>query len=92
MYMYLCVYFFLLSCLFSLIQVINFYMNLLVERNKMPGFPVLYAFSTFFYSKLSSMGYNAVKRWTKEVDLFQHDIILVPIHIRLHWALVVNTF
>ncbi|XP_039212294.1 sentrin-specific protease 2 [Crotalus tigris] len=69
--------------------VINFYMNLLVERNKMPGFPVLYAFSTFFYSKLSSMGYNAVKRWTKEVDLFQHDIILVPIHIRLHWALVV---
>uniref|UniRef100_A0A1W7RD34 Ubiquitin-like protease family profile domain-containing protein n=1 Tax=Agkistrodon contortrix contortrix TaxID=8713 RepID=A0A1W7RD34_AGKCO len=69
--------------------VINFYMNLLVERNKMPGFPVLYAFSTFFYSKLSSMGYNAVKRWTKEVDLFQHDIILVPIHIRLHWALVI---
>ncbi|KAM3834848.1 sentrin-specific protease 2 isoform 1-T1 [Vipera latastei] len=69
--------------------VINFYMNLLVERNKMPGFPVLYAFSTFFYSKLSSMGYNAVKRWTKEVDLFQHDIVLVPIHIRLHWALVV---
>ncbi|KAG8135847.1 putative Sentrin-specific protease 2 protein [Naja naja] len=58
-------------------------------RNKMPGFPVLYVFSTFFYSKLSSMGYNAVKRWTKEVDLFQHDIILVPIHIRLHWALVV---
>ncbi|XP_070609223.1 sentrin-specific protease 2 isoform X2 [Erythrolamprus reginae] len=69
--------------------VINFYMNLLVERNKIQRFPVLYAFSTFFYSKLSSMGYNAVKRWTKEVDLFQHDIILVPIHIRLHWALVV---
>ncbi|XP_032081853.1 sentrin-specific protease 2 [Thamnophis elegans] len=69
--------------------VINFYMNLLVERNKMQRFPALYAFSTFFYSKLSSMGYNAVKRWTKEVDLFQHDIILVPIHIRLHWALVV---
>ncbi|XP_060538823.1 sentrin-specific protease 2 isoform X3 [Pantherophis guttatus] len=69
--------------------VINFYMNLLVERNKMQRFPVLYAFSTFFYSKLNSMGYNAVKRWTKEVDLFQHDIILVPIHIRLHWALVV---
>ncbi|XP_007420694.1 sentrin-specific protease 2 isoform X1 [Python bivittatus] len=69
--------------------VINFYMNLLVERNKMPGYPVLYAFSTFFYSKLSCTGYNAVKRWTKEVDLFQHDIILVPIHIRVHWALVV---
>nr|XP_060624019.1 sentrin-specific protease 2 isoform X2 [Anolis sagrei ordinatus] len=69
--------------------VINFYMNLLVERNKRQGFPLLYAFSTFFYPKLSSAGYNAVRRWTKEVDLFQHDLILVPIHIRVHWALVV---
>ncbi|XP_044290559.1 sentrin-specific protease 2 isoform X2 [Varanus komodoensis] len=69
--------------------IINFYMNLLMERNKRPGFPVLYAFSTFFYPKLNSAGYNSVRRWTKEVDLFQHDIILVPIHIRVHWALVV---
>ncbi|XP_042316484.1 sentrin-specific protease 2 isoform X3 [Sceloporus undulatus] len=69
--------------------VINFYMNLLVERNKRHGFPVLYAFSTFFYPKLNTAGYNAVRRWTKEVDLFQHDMILVPIHIRVHWALVV---
>ncbi|XP_061492516.1 sentrin-specific protease 2 [Rhineura floridana] len=69
--------------------VINFYMNLLVERNKQLGFPALYAFNTFFYPKLSTEGYNAVRRWTKEVDLFQHDMILVPIHIRVHWALVV---
>ncbi|CAI5775366.1 sentrin-specific protease 2 isoform X1 [Podarcis lilfordi] len=69
--------------------VINFYMNLLMERNKQLGFPVLYAFNTFFYPKLSSEGYNGVRRWTKQVDLFQHDIILVPIHIRVHWALVV---
>ncbi|XP_042316483.1 sentrin-specific protease 2 isoform X2 [Sceloporus undulatus] len=38
---------------------------------------------------LNTAGYNAVRRWTKEVDLFQHDMILVPIHIRVHWALVV---
>ncbi|KAH0623919.1 hypothetical protein JD844_007118 [Phrynosoma platyrhinos] len=40
--------------------VINFYMNLLVERNKRQGLPVLYAFSTFFYPKLNTAGYNAV--------------------------------
>ncbi|XP_062988402.1 sentrin-specific protease 2 isoform X2 [Elgaria multicarinata webbii] len=77
------------ECLPDLTEVINFYMNLLVERNKRPGFPVLYAFSTFFYPKLNSVGYDSVRRWTKEVDLFQHDMILVPIHIRVHWALVV---
>ncbi|XP_054839245.1 sentrin-specific protease 2 isoform X2 [Eublepharis macularius] len=69
--------------------IINFYMNLLVDRNKRPGLPVLYAFSTFFYPKLHSEGYNMVKKWTKGVDLFQHDMILVPIHIRVHWGLLV---
>ncbi|XP_066478014.1 sentrin-specific protease 2 [Tiliqua scincoides] len=69
--------------------IINFYMNLLVERNKRPGLPVLYAFSTFFYPKLNSEGYKAVRRWTKGVDLFQYDMLLVPIHVRVHWGLVV---
>nr|XP_056705505.1 sentrin-specific protease 2 [Euleptes europaea] len=69
--------------------IINFYMNLLVDRNKRPGLPVLFAFSTFFYPKLCSEGYNAVRKWTKVVDLFQHDMILVPIHIKIHWGLVV---
>ncbi|KAM9128014.1 sentrin-specific protease 2 isoform 2-T2 [Pangshura tecta] len=70
-------------------EVINFYMNLLVERNKQQGFPVLHAFSTFFYPKLISGGYQAVKRWTKGVDLFKQDLIFVPIHLRVHWGLVV---
>ncbi|XP_048362338.1 sentrin-specific protease 2 isoform X2 [Sphaerodactylus townsendi] len=69
--------------------IINFYMTLLADRNKRPGLPVLYAFSTFFYPKLCSEGYNAVRKWTKELDLFQYDMILVPIHIQIHWGLVV---
>ncbi|XP_060097999.1 sentrin-specific protease 2 isoform X2 [Heteronotia binoei] len=69
--------------------IINFYMNLLVDRNKRPGLPALYAFSTFFYPKLNSEGYSAVSKWTKGVDLFQHDMILVPIHIQIHWGLLV---
>ncbi|OXB65267.1 hypothetical protein ASZ78_001574 [Callipepla squamata] len=70
-------------------EVINFYMNLLVERNKKDNYPTLYAFSTFFYPKLISLGYGAVRRWTRNVDLFKYDIILVPIHLREHWTLVV---
>ncbi|XP_075616842.1 sentrin-specific protease 2 isoform X1 [Balearica regulorum gibbericeps] len=70
-------------------EVINFYMALLVERNKKEGYPAVYAFSTFFYPKLVSGGYKAVRRWTRGVDLFKQDLILVPIHLRVHWALVV---
>lgn len=71
-------------------QVINFYMTLLVERSKEEGYPAVHAFSTFFYPKLISGGYKAVRRWTRGVDLFQQDLILVPIHLRVHWALVVS--
>ncbi|NXP27675.1 SENP2 protease, partial [Scytalopus superciliaris] len=70
-------------------EVINFYMNLLVERSKKEGYPALHAFSTFFYPKLCSGGYQAVRRWTRGVDLFKQHLILVPIHLKVHWALLV---
>ncbi|OBS74984.1 hypothetical protein A6R68_14468, partial [Neotoma lepida] len=68
-------------------EVINFYMNLLVERSKKQGYPALHAFSTFFYPKLKSGGYQAVKRWTKGVNLFEQELVLVPIHRKVHWSL-----
>uniref|UniRef100_A0A8C3XH24 SUMO specific peptidase 2 n=1 Tax=Cyanoderma ruficeps TaxID=181631 RepID=A0A8C3XH24_9PASS len=70
-------------------KIMNFYMGLLVERSKKQGYPSVYAFSTFFYSKLSSTSHKGVKKWTKGVDIFEHDIILVPIHLRSHWTLLV---
>ncbi|XP_068001300.1 sentrin-specific protease 2-like isoform X1 [Melanerpes formicivorus] len=70
-------------------EVINFYMRLIAERSKKEGFAAVHAFSTFFYPKLISGGYTAVRRWTRGVDLFQQDLIFVPIHLRVHWALVV---
>uniref|UniRef100_A0A8C2IEK4 Si:dkey-21c19.3 n=1 Tax=Cyprinus carpio TaxID=7962 RepID=A0A8C2IEK4_CYPCA len=73
-------------------EVINFYMNLLVERSKRPNLPSAYTFNTFFFPKLRSSGYNAVRRWTKKVDIFSVDIILVPVHLGVHWCLSVVDF
>ncbi|KFP76559.1 Sentrin-specific protease 2, partial [Apaloderma vittatum] len=70
-------------------EVINFYMSLLMERSKKEGYPVVHAFSTFFYPKLKSEGQKAVTRWTRGVDLFKQDLVLVPIHLGVHWTLVV---
>ena len=36
-----------------------------------------------------SEGYEAVQRWTKKVDIFKFDQILVPIHSPNHWTLAV---
>ncbi|KAM7331064.1 hypothetical protein ACRRTK_010253 [Alexandromys fortis] len=68
--------------------VMNFYMNLLVRRNDSEDYPALHVFSTFFYTKLKHGGYSAVKRWTRGINLFEKEIILVPIHQQVHWSLI----
>ncbi|XP_070766894.1 sentrin-specific protease 1 [Enoplosus armatus] len=73
-------------------EVINFYMNLLVERSKDPNRPSVNTFNTFFYPKLRSSGYSAVRRWTKKMDIFSKDILLVPVHLGVHWCLSVVDF
>lgn len=78
------------SWLLFLPQIINFYMNLLMERSKEKGLPAVHAFNTFFFTKLKTAGYQAVKRWTKKVDIFSVDLLLVPIHLGVHWCLAVS--
>lgn len=73
-------------------EVINFYMNLLVERSKDPSLPSVNTFNTFFYPKLRSSGYSAVRRWTKKTDIFSKDILLIPVHLGVHWCLSVVDF
>nr|XP_014340292.1 PREDICTED: sentrin-specific protease 1 isoform X2 [Latimeria chalumnae] len=73
-------------------EIINFYMNLLVERSKEKGMPKVHAFNTFFFPKLKMSGFQAVKRWTKKVDIFQMSLLLVPVHLGVHWCLAVVDF
>lgn len=73
-------------------EVINFYMNLIIERAKDSKWPNAYAMNTFFYPKVSKDGYNSVRRWTKKVDLFAYDIIVFPIHLSMHWCVAIVDF
>ncbi|XP_076871674.1 sentrin-specific protease 2 [Brachyhypopomus gauderio] len=72
-------------------EVINFYLNLVMARSEQTGRKV-YCFSTFFFPKLLSGGHPAVRRWTKAVDLFLYDVILVPLHLGVHWSLAAVEF
>lgn len=73
-------------------EVINAYMFLIVTRGKRPNYKSVYAFNTFFYPKLRESGYTSVKRWTRKVDIFSHDFLLIPVHLGNHWCLAVVDF
>lgn len=53
----------------------------------------VHAFSCLFYGKLTEAkgkpAHTLVCRWTKSVDLFALDFVIIPINLGLHWSLCV---
>lgn len=51
------------------------------------GYWSVHFFSSFFWQKLQSQGYKGVQRWSRRVDLFTKDLILLPINLgQAHWV------
>lgn len=74
-------------------EVINFYMNLLITRGTSSDkYPKVHAMNTFFYPKLLSGGHSSLKRWTRKVDIFAQDLLVVPIHLDIHWCMLIVDF
>ena len=54
----------------------------------------IHAFSCLFYTKLceekeEESAHAVVARWTKNVNLFEKDFVLVPVNMSYHWSLTV---
>ncbi|XP_070609834.1 sentrin-specific protease 5 [Erythrolamprus reginae] len=65
-------------------QIINMYGELIMDA--VPD--KVHFFNSFFHRQLVTKGYNGVKRWTKKVDLFKKTLLLIPIHLEVHWSLI----
>ncbi|KAI7834419.1 hypothetical protein BX661DRAFT_138513 [Kickxella alabastrina] len=79
-------------------EVINFYMQLIMGRSanagggKAASLPKVHAFNTFFFSTLRENGYARVKRWTRRIDVFAMDLVVVPVHLGVHWCCAIVDF
>lgn len=51
-----------------------------------------YTFSQFFYTRLAGSQHDQVARWTKNVNLFAKDYIVIPINIQMQWLLAIICF
>ncbi|XP_022171502.1 sentrin-specific protease 1-like [Myzus persicae] len=69
-------------------EVINHYLSMIVARDPTN----IHTFDTFFYSKLSSQGYQSVRRWSRKKDIFACKKMFSPIHLGNHWCLICVNF
>lgn len=65
-------------------QVINMYGELIMEATNHK----VHFFNSFFYRQFVAKGYEGVRRWTKKVDLFSKTLLLIPLHLEIHWSLI----
>lgn len=72
-------------------SVINFYLELLAERSRnRHGLPKVHCMNTNLYVQLNLGGFVKVNRWTKKVDIFDNEIVVIPIHRnRNHWCMAI---
>lgn len=64
-------------------ECINGYLQLVQQRDP----DRIHVFSTFFYASLTKRGYESVQRWTRRFDLFAKELILIPVHLGMHWTM-----
>ena len=74
-------------------EVVNFYFNLIKQRNeKDKNLPKVHVFNTYFYPKIMKSGHAGVKKFARKINIFEMDVILVPVHLGMHWCLTVIDF
>lgn len=80
-------------------NLIGFYLRYLEERLEETRPEVakrVYFFNTFFFASLTNtqrgkrgINYEAVEKWTRSVDIFAFDYVIVPINESAHWYLAI---
>eukprot|EP00698_Gefionella_okellyi_P017895 TRINITY_DN5306_c0_g1_i1.p1 TRINITY_DN5306_c0_g1~~TRINITY_DN5306_c0_g1_i1.p1 ORF type:complete len:751 (+),score=148.39 TRINITY_DN5306_c0_g1_i1:288-2255(+) len=71
-------------------NLVNFYIKFMQREKMTPDMlSQCHFFNTFFFSSLQTRGYEAVKRWTKSVDIFTKKYIFIPINDAAHWTLII---
>ena len=76
-------------------NLIGFYLRYLehyLEREKPETAKKVYFFNSYFFERLTqpqkgtkAINYAAVQKWTRTVDIFSRDFVVVPVNENLHW-------
>ncbi|OAL38088.1 hypothetical protein AYO20_02540 [Fonsecaea nubica] len=71
------------------------YLETRMEKSNPEVLKRMHFFNTYFYEALSKtkgkrgINYESVSRWTKNINLFSRDFIVVPVNENYHWYLAI---
>ncbi|GER55569.1 sentrin/sumo-specific protease [Striga asiatica] len=81
--------------------IIDFYIKYLVNNTNKEKQRRFHFFNTFFFQKLLDMdrdlsrdcensdSFHRVRKWTRNINIFEKDYIFIPVNFSLHWSLIV---
>ncbi|KAK7302577.1 hypothetical protein RJT34_13469 [Clitoria ternatea] len=81
--------------------IIDFYIKYLKSKLPTDEQERFHFFNSFFFRKLADLdkdpssacdgraAFQRVRKWTRKVNLFEKDYILIPVNYSLHWSLIV---
>ncbi|KAL8541828.1 hypothetical protein ACS0TY_002907 [Phlomoides rotata] len=81
--------------------IIDFYFKYLSGKIRTKERHRFHFFNTFFFQKLDALrrdssrakerqdAFHSVRKWTKNVNIFETDYIFVPVNFSLHWSLII---
>ncbi|KAK7328093.1 hypothetical protein VNO77_22189 [Canavalia gladiata] len=81
--------------------IIDFYIKYLKNKLQTDEQDRFHFFNSFFFRKLADLdkdpssacdgraAFQRVRKWTRKVNLFEKDYLLIPINYSLHWSLIV---
>ncbi|KAG9770933.1 hypothetical protein KCU88_g6479, partial [Aureobasidium melanogenum] len=80
-------------------NLISFFMQYLetyLERSNPELYRDMYFYNTYFYEALTKnvkgkkgINYDAVSRWTKNINIFKRKFVVVPVNENFHWYLAI---
>lgn len=79
----------------NLISFFMQYLETFMEKNRPDLYKRTYFFNTYFFERLTKnmkgreINFDAVSRWTKAIDIFNRDFVVVPVNENLHWYLAI---
>jgi hypothetical protein len=79
----------------NLISFFMQYLETFMETHRPELYKRTYFFNSYFFERLTKnvkgrgINFDAVSRWTKAIDIFNRDFVVVPVNENLHWYLAI---